>query len=102
TIQVKTNRGSRRAWMLSDKAEHLKSPTLFYVFVNLNDSGPATFHVVDSEIVANYIRETHREWLSGRRRDGGERRDSSIRKFRDDEGKYRDAWERLGLAGRER
>jgi hypothetical protein len=100
TIQVKTNQSSKRAWLLSVKAETLVSETLFYVFVNLNGIGHApTFHVVDSKIVAQHIREKHRGWISAPKRDGGKRKDISMRKFRDMEGAYLGAWHRLGLDG---
>src|SRR5437764_11381960 len=35
-IQVKTNHGRKRHWLLSEKAETDTAENLFYVFVNLN------------------------------------------------------------------
>jgi len=36
-IQVKTNKGSKRSWILNKKAEGYYAANLFYVFVNLNN-----------------------------------------------------------------
>ena len=37
-IQVKTNQGSDRQWLMNKKAETDRGADLFYVLVNLNDS----------------------------------------------------------------
>jgi hypothetical protein len=85
-IQVKTNQGNQKRWMLNKKAESLEEDGLFYVFVNLN--GPAatpTYHVVPSTVVAEHCRRTHREWLASPGRHGGERKDTPMRVFYDPE-----------------
>lgn len=98
SIQVKTNQGSNQEWLLSKSAEELVSPTLFYVFVNLNGHGnPATFHVVESKTVAGFIRRSHTRWLSKSKRDGTARVNTSMRKFDDWDKRYLDAWHRLGI-----
>src|SRR5260221_14777189 len=38
-ISVKTNRTSKKDWMVNEKAEAFFSDNLFYVFVNLNGVG---------------------------------------------------------------
>lgn len=99
-IQVKTNKGSKRSWILSQKAENAADERLFYVLVNLGgDGGTPSYHVVPSEVVAERVASSHREWLSGTKRDGSARRDSAMRKFDDPDGEYLDAWELLGLDG---
>ena len=97
-IQVKTNRGKEKNWMLNEKAENAVSNTLFYVFVNLNgpDERPA-YHVVPSKVVADYVHESHRRWISTPGRDGTPRNDTSMRNFKDVENKFLDRWELLGL-----
>lgn len=97
-IQVKTNQGSGKGWVLNKKAESLENDGLFYVFVNLNglDTAPS-YHVVSSAVVAEYCRRTHREWLEAPGRGGHQRMDSNIRKFWDRDDKWKDRWDVLGL-----
>jgi len=63
-IQVKTNRGKRKAWVLNQKAENYFEKKLFYVFVNLKgkDDKP-DFYIVSSKVVANHVKNYHRKWL---------------------------------------
>lgn len=97
-IQVKTNRGKNKDWMLDHKAEEYHSKTLFYVFVNLNgaDEHP-DYHIVPSAVVARYISTTHQEWLAKPGRTGKPHRDQGIRKFKDSTNEYRNRWDLLGL-----
>lgn len=97
-IQVKTNQGAKKQWVLSEKAESLSEDGLFYVFVNLNglDEAPS-FHVVPSQVVAERCRNGHQEWLAGRKRDGGKRKDTTMRAFNDQEDEWKDRWDVLGL-----
>lgn len=97
-IQVKTNRSSGRQWVLTDKSEGFFAENLYYVFVNLND-GKRTpdFFVAPSEVVANYIRSNHKEWLDTPGKQGQAHNDSNMRKFSDLEEIYLDNWEILGL-----
>jgi len=96
-IQVKTSRENEKNWLLNKTAEDAASNT-FYVFVNLNgpDERPA-YHVVPGKDVADYVRESHRRWISTLGRDGTPRHDTSMRHFKDVENKYLDRWELLGL-----
>jgi hypothetical protein len=61
SIQVKTNQGSSREWMLSEKSDTTSADDLFYVFVNLNGKGMPTFHVVESATVAAFTAEGHKQ-----------------------------------------
>jgi len=71
---------------------------LFYVLVNLNGRGEApTFHLVASPVVAAYSSSHQKEYCAGTKRDGGKRKDTPMRKFRDLESVNRDAWRLLGL-----
>lgn len=98
TIQCKTSRSSSSSWILSDKAEDFTPINHFYVFVRLGEAEdrPA-YHIVPSKIVAKYISTRHRAWLRGTKANGGQRKDSAMRKFRDDEDKYLEKWDLLGL-----
>ena len=98
SIQVKTSKGNKPKWILTKKSETFFSDNHFYIFVILNDIGyRPDFYVVPSRVVAKYISTSHRDWLAGSKSDGSPRRDSTIRNFRDDEGKYNEAWHLLGL-----
>lgn len=99
SIQVKTARGSRRYWQMTEKAEGLRAGGLFYVFVLLpDDAGRAPeFYVVPSAVVAEHVRRTHAEWLARPGKSGRPHRDTVRRAFHDPEGRWRDRWDLLGL-----
>ncbi len=97
-IQVKTNRGSKKGWMLNEKAEGYYSDTLFYVFVNLNGPGQLPdYHVVPSKVVATYIKKSHKRWLATPGREGTPHKDTSVRHFKDEKREYLEQWDLLGL-----
>jgi len=97
-IQVKTNRGKRKEWVLNQKAENYFGDGLFYIFVNLKgeDESP-DFYIVPSKVVANYIKKEHQEWLRTPGRKGQPHKENPMRMFRDKEDKYLGKWELLGL-----
>lgn len=98
SIQVKTNQHTKRSWVLSSHADELSSPNYFYVFVNLNgEDGMPSFHVVPSSIVSKYCSGRHKAWISGTKRDGTPRKDTSMRKFADFEGEYLARWDLLEI-----
>jgi hypothetical protein len=96
-IQVKTNQGIGKAWVLNKKVESETATNLFFVFVRLNGLGTAEYYIVPRVDVAAFARKFHAQWLSGKRRDGKPRKDGDMRKFADLEGRYRDRWDLLGL-----
>lgn len=97
-IQVKTSQSAVPAWLASKKVEDSKlARNLFFVFVSLNGLDQPSFHIVPRSVVANYLRTNHRAWLNGTKRDGGARKDTAMRIFRDLSGEYRDRWDLLGL-----
>lgn len=97
-IQVKTNQGYKKEWMLTEKSETMISDNFFYIFVNLGTkTSHPEFHIVPSAEVAKYITETHQQWLSTPGKKGLQRNDNSVRKFPDIEDKYLNNWKALGL-----
>jgi hypothetical protein len=96
-VQVKTNQGSSREWILTYKVEKLRSENLFYVFVNLNVGGKPDFFVVPARVVAMYVAAGYREFRGILGKKGSKHKDSSIRKFFDKELKFRNRWDLLGL-----
>lgn len=97
-IQVKTNSGSNRSWMLNQKAENYFSDNLFYVFVNLNkNEKQPDYFVVPSKIVAKYCKEGHSIWLKTPSKKGQKHKDTTVRKFDDPNEKYLNRWDSLKL-----
>ena len=98
SIQVKTSKGGQPKWMLNKKAESYVADGHYYVFVVLNAVGQhPDFYVVPSRAVSEYVTTTLREWLAGTNKQGKPNKDSGMRWFRDDEGRYKDAWSLLRL-----
>ncbi|WP_415899337.1 hypothetical protein [Neptuniibacter sp. QD48_11] len=101
SVQVKTNSDGGSTWMLNSKAEHYCSDNHYYVFVSLNDLGKRpNFHIVPSEYVAQYVRESHASWLAGKKKDGTSRKDTNMRKFKDHTNEFLEAWHHINLKDR--
>jgi len=98
TLEVKTNHRSSRsaggnsrlfgkflsAWIMNEKHERMRDPSLFYCFVNIGeDTRHFRFFIVPSNIVADYVSREHKLWLHASRTHRG----SPMRQFR------------IGLAG---
>jgi hypothetical protein len=98
SIQVKTNQNRQSKWILTKKSESFSADDYYYVFVTLNNIGQRPdFYVVPSLVVSQYISSSNRDWLTGKKIDGGSRKDSGIRNFHDHEGRFKEAWHILGL-----
>ena len=84
SVQVKTNAKPASFWLVGEKAQHLKSPSHYYVFVNLRPSdGRHEYFVVPSKVVAAKTKVKPRKnstWYGFYKRDAE---------------KYRDAWKTL-------
>jgi hypothetical protein len=97
-IQVKTNSGSRRSWILNQKAEDYFAENLYYVFVNLNDNQKSpNFFVVPSKVVAESCKKGHSDWLKTPGKKGQKHKDSPMRKFDDINEEYLNRWDLLKL-----
>jgi hypothetical protein len=98
TIQVKTNRGHNRSWMLKKKAESLDASRFFYIFVSLcGIESPPEYHIVPSKIVAEYIKAAHQKWLDTPGKDGRPHQDNDMRHFQVHTDDYLNKWELLEL-----
>ena len=98
SIQVKTNKSGDPTWILNKKSETFFADNHFYVFVALNSPGMRPdFYIVPSNVVAEHISTFHKQWLSGQKKDGSARKDSSMRVFRDLKRIHKEAWGTLGL-----
>jgi hypothetical protein len=96
-IQVKSRYSKGTAWVLNEKAEEYYAKNLFYAFVSLNYGESADFYIVPSRVVAETIKEHNREWLKTPGRKGQRHNQTSMRTFRDDEQKFLNRWDLLGL-----
>ena len=96
-IQVKTRYSKGTAWVMNEKAEEYHAPNLFYAFVSLNYGKPADFYIVPSKVVADFIKKHHSEWLDTPGRKGQKHNQTTMRQFRDDEEKFLNRWDLLGL-----
>jgi hypothetical protein len=97
-IQVKTNQINKSELVLSEKNEKLIDPNICYVLVNLKEGGELPdFYIIPSKVVANYISNDHKNWLSKKGSKGQDRKDNNLRKFRDSEKKYLGRWDLLGI-----
>lgn len=93
-IQVKTNSGSKRNWILTQKAEDYFADNLFYVFVNLNNNLKyPDFFIVPSKIVAKYCKQSHINWLKTPGKNNKKHRDNPVRKFNDPKEQYLNRWD---------
>jgi hypothetical protein len=84
-VQVKVRRdiGSDGGWHMGQKHEEIRSPNLFYCFVDFGKfltDAPKVW-IVPSEIVAKFVQATHQDWLSTPGAKGQIRNDSSFRRF---------------------
>jgi hypothetical protein len=93
TVQVKTVQNGPAKWLLNKSDEKSKGPNHYYVFVVLHGrKGQPEYWVVEGKYVAKYCRDNHRKWLSKRRRDGGPRKNISLRKS-SPEKRFHDDWD---------
>ena len=96
-IQVKTNQGRGKEWMLNQKIETDTATNLFFVFVRLNDLDSPEYYIVPRSHVSEFARTNHAKWLASPGKNGQKRNDTPMRKFRDSENKYLGRWDLLGL-----
>lgn len=94
-IQVKTNRGSNREWILNNKIEKLIDDNLFYIFVNLHGDNTPDYFIVPSHDVVTQARESHEKYLAKPGRNGEAHKDTTMRKFIDPDGNYLNRWDLL-------
>lgn len=83
-LQVKTSGDPVTiGWRMNEKHEALRSERLFYCFVDPG-ADPAKCPVcwiVPSAVVADHVHATHRAWLAGEAKRGGQRQDGPGRKM---------------------
>ena len=95
-IQVRTRKDSTPGWLMHRKAEELSADDYFYAFINLDEeTAKPIFRIVPSAAVAKSVYEDHQRWLEGQPKIVSKRKDTSMRKFYDRDGKFVNAWNLL-------
>lgn len=107
-IQVKTmSINNNTGWRLSEKDEKPSNiKNHYYVFVNLQGPGKLPeYIIIPQKELAVFLEKEHKSWVSGKKRDGSSRKDTSIRVLNPNTNescrvfvnKYRDNWKILNL-----
>ncbi len=94
-IQVKTNNGKDKKWILSQKNEKLIGDNIIYILVNLNELNHPEYHIVPSRIIAEEIYKKHQTWLNSPGKNGQKHNDNNIRIFEDSDDKFLNNWDLL-------
>ena len=104
-LQVKTNRGKGKYWLLNKKSEELKGDNIYYVLLCLNELEQPEYYIVESELIADNMQKGYQQWLQeeGKKEKSHE---TTMRKFAFDvlgvnnvlglkSYDYKDKWEKL-------
>ncbi len=80
SIQVKTTRTSH-SWRFAEKHEKIDNANLFYCLVHLDspEKHRSSVYVVPSKLIAGLVADSHRAWLSGKKKSGQTRKNTSMR-----------------------
>ncbi len=96
SIQVKTSKINKPSWILNKKSENKHSKNFFYIFVIIpNITSKPEYYIVPSKNVSDFISKSHKNWLSGKKKNGGFRKDTNMRVFKDGENNFKDRWDLL-------
>ncbi len=79
-LQVKTNRGKGKYWLLNKKSEELCGENIYYVLISLNELEQPEFYIIESDKIAKSIKEGHKQWLRAEGK-ADKRHETSMRKF---------------------
>lgn len=85
-VKARQEKGADGGWHMKKKHEALRSPELFYAFVDfgkITDPKPVTY-IVPSEIVADVLQTMHQAWLDNPGKHGQKHNDSDMRRFMPD------------------
>jgi hypothetical protein len=98
TLQCKTSQRPQKRWVLNEKSQDFVSRTHFYVFVLLSAVGERPrYHIVPSRDVANRLKADHKKWITTPGKGGRKHVDNAVRVFTDEEDRYLERWDLLGL-----
>ncbi len=104
-LQVKTNRGKNKCWLLTKKSEVLRGNDIYYVLISLNDLGQPEYYIVESNLIADSMQKGYQLWIQDEDKKGT-RHETTMRKFAFDvhgvsnvlglkAEDYKDKWDKL-------
>lgn len=104
-LQVKTNRGKTKQWILNKKSDELKGDNIYYVLLSLNELDQPEYYIIESELVAKSVKDGHDLWLNTEGK-YGRHQETTMRKFTFNTSKYdnilclkgedfKDKWDKL-------
>lgn len=104
-LQVKTNRGKSKQWILSQKNEELKGENIYYVLLSLNELEHPEYYIIESNLVAQSVEEGYKLWKQSEGKNG-KHQETTMRKFTFNTSKYdnilclneedfKDKWDKL-------
>lgn len=79
-IQVKTNRGKGKYWLLNKKSEELKGGNIYYVLLCLNELDQPEYYIVESELIAESMQKGYQQWIQEEVKKD-KRHETTMRKF---------------------
>lgn len=104
-IQVKTNRGECKYWLLNKKSEELCGKDIYYILISLNELEQPEYYIVESALIAESMKKGYQQWLQEKGKKE-KRHETTMRKFAFDvlgvnnvlglkSDDYKDKWEKL-------
>ena len=94
-LQVKTNRGKSKQWILNKKNEELKGDNIYYVLLSLNELDQPEYYIIESELLAKSVKDGHDLWLHTEGKHG-KRQETTMRKFTFNTSQYDNVYELQG------
>lgn len=89
-LQVKTNRGKSKHWILNKKCENLQGDNIYYVLISLNEFEQPEYYIIESSLIAKSVSEGYKLWIQS---EGKNRKhqETTMRKFTFNASKYDNA-----------
>lgn len=104
-LQVKTNRGKSKYWLMNKKSEELFGNDIYYVLISLNELEQPEYYIVESNLIAESMQKGYQLWIQEEGKKD-KRHETTMRKFAFDASKvnnflalqqedYKDKWDKL-------
>ncbi|MDO4608701.1 MAG: hypothetical protein Q4B40_05880 [Clostridia bacterium] len=79
-LQVKTNRGKGKHWLLNKKSEELCGENIYYVLISLNELEQPEFYIIESDLIAKSMKKGYQQWIQEEGK-ADKRHETPMRKF---------------------
>ena len=104
-LQVKTNRGKGKYWLLNKKSEDRCGKDIYYVLISLNELEQPEYYIVESAQIAESMTKGYQQWIQEEGKKD-KRHETTMRKFAFDVSgvnnvlglkseDYKDKWDKL-------